>query len=170
MDTPGLTIYNVPTMQPRWDRVGVFYVTFAALWTAIVVAGMSFCWYNRHHPIMRIRALHLSFSGIILLHVYWVLAQIVYPIGATMPILIAYDVQYFVMGIWFPLGIALFHAANLRFLRVAKLQRRFTHPELRRIRGGDGRKSSSWIGRFRNMEYDRKVSVFITIGVVIQVR
>lgn len=169
MDTPAPNIYNFPQMPPRWDAVGIFYVTFAATWTAIVVAGMSFCWYNRAHPIMRIRGLPWAFTGIILLHVYWTLAQIVYPVGATMPVLAAYDTQYFVMGIWFPLGIAFFHAANLRFLRVAKLQRRFTHPEMRRITGCDGRRSS-WLCRLRNMNYERKVSIFIGVGMVIQVR
>jgi hypothetical protein len=37
------------------------------------------------------------------------------------------------MGTWFPLGIALFHASNLRFLHVAKLQKQFARPELQRV-------------------------------------
>jgi hypothetical protein len=169
MDTPGLTIYNVPPISPKWDRIGVFYIAFAATWTAIVVAGMAFCWYNRHLPILRVRNLPLAFSGIIFLHLYWIMAQITYPIGATMPIVIAYDVQYFVMGTWFPLGIALFHASNIRFLQVARLQRQFANPDLRRRRGYNGVQSSSIFYRIRNMTYDTKVMVFIIVGLVIQV-
>jgi fatty acid desaturase len=169
MDTPILTIYNVPPMSPKWDRIGVFYIAFAATWTAIVVAGMAFCWYNRHLPILRVRNLQLAFSGIIFLHLYWIMAQITYPIGATMPIVIAYDVQYFVMGTWFPLGIALFHASNLRFLQVARLQRQFANPDLKRRRGDNGVQSSSIFYRIRNMTYDTKVMVFIIVGLVIQV-
>jgi hypothetical protein len=29
---------------------------------------------------------------------FWIMAQITYPIGAMMPIVIAYSVQYFIMG------------------------------------------------------------------------
>jgi fatty acid desaturase len=169
MDTPGLTIYNVPPMPPKWDHVGVFYIAFAATWTVIVVVGMGFCWYNRHLPILRIRCLPLAFSGIIFLHLYWIMAQITYPIGATMPVVVAYDVQYFVMGTWFPLGIALFHASNLRFLQVARLQRQFAHPDLKRKRNYKTT-HSSLSHRIRSMDYDTKVMAFIIVGLVVQVR
>jgi fatty acid desaturase len=167
MATTGLTIYDLPTIPPKWDRVGVFYVVFCSIWTTIVVAGMAFCWYNRQLPSLKVRALPLSFGAVIFLHLYWIMAQITYPIAGTMPVVIAYDVQYFVMGTWFPMGIALFHAANLQFLRVAELQRQFTHPDLkRRI---DTSAPSSTLGRTRKMDYNTKVMTFICTGVVIQV-
>jgi hypothetical protein len=97
------------------------------------------------------------------------MAQITYPIGATMPIVIAYDVQYFVMGIWFPIGIALFHAANLRFLHVAQLQKQFAHHDTKRKSGNDST-YSYWFCWLRNMEYTTKVMRFIVIGVIVQVR
>jgi hypothetical protein len=168
MDTPDLTIYNVPPISPRWNRVGIFYITFCATWTSIVAAGMAFCWYNRELPILRVRGLSLAFGSVIFLHLYWIMAQITYPVGATMPIVIAYDVQYFVMGTWFPLGIALFHASNLRFLRVARLQKQFALPEVKRKRGCDGA-HTSWLCRIRNLDYDTKVMSFIGTGMVIQV-
>jgi fatty acid desaturase len=169
MDTPPLTIYNVPPMSPKWDRVGVFYISFCATWTFIVVTGMAFCWYNRNLPIMRVRGLPLAFGSVIFLHLYWIMAQITYPIGATMPIVIAYDVQYFVMGTWFPLGIALFHASNLRFLRVARLQKQYTLTEVKTKRGCNGA-HTSWFCKIRNLNYDTKVMSFISTGMVIQVK
>ncbi|KAH7073930.1 hypothetical protein BKA63DRAFT_44224 [Paraphoma chrysanthemicola] len=167
MNTPGLTIYNLPPMPPNWDRVGVFYVTFCAIWTTIVMLGMAFCWYNRNLPILRVRGLPLAFGSVIFLHLYWILAQITYPIGATMPIVIAYDVQYFVMGTWFPLGIALFHASNLRFFYVARLQKQFAQPSFQRSRNQTV-STSSWFSRFRNMAYTSKVMTFIISGMVVQ--
>lgn len=169
MDVPPLTIYNVPPMPPNWDRVGVFYITFCATWTTIVVTGMVFCWNNRHLPILRVRGLPLAFAAVILLHLYWIMAQITYPIGATMPIIIAYDVQYFVMGTWFPMGIALFHASNLRFLRVAKLQRQFAQHDLTRKKVNYGARIS-WVSRLRDLDYNTKVMIFIIAGIVFQVR
>ncbi|GKT63101.1 integral membrane protein [Colletotrichum tofieldiae] len=163
-----LTIYNLPPMPPKWDSIGIFYITFCATWTAIVLVGMVFLWANRTNPILKIRGLPLAFGSIIFLHLYWCMAQITYPIGGTMPVVIAYDVQYFVMGIWFPLGIALFHASNSRFLHVAKLQRlHFTGKGAHYRRGCNGAKTS-WLCRFRNMDYEKRLMIFIWIGIVAQ--
>lgn len=169
MDT--LTIYNVPAQPPVWDRVGIFFVTFAAAWTALVFSGMVFCLWNRHIPALRVRSLPLAFGGILLLHLYWCMAQIVYPIGGSMPIVVAYSVQYFVMGTWFPLGIALFHAANLRFLRVAELQRQFESGNQQvRVWAAEGRGASrkSWMARWSSVWRENKVFVLIGVGMALQ--
>lgn len=169
MSTSIVAIYNVPPMPPKWDRVGIFYISFCATWTTLVAAGLAFCWYNRHLPILRVRGLPLAFGAVIFLHLYWIMAQITYPIGATMPIVIAYDVQYFVMGTWFPLGIALFHASNLRFLRVAELQKRYTQKvNVQRRKAWNGA-HSSWLYKVRNLEYDTKIMAWIVTGIVFQV-
>ncbi|OAA80940.1 Regulator of G protein signaling superfamily [Akanthomyces lecanii RCEF 1005] len=166
---PGITVYNLPTSPPVWDRLGIFYITWAASWTTLVLSGMVFCWINRKSPILKIRGLPLSFGAIILLHSYWILAQITYPIAHTMPLVLAYDIQYFFMGIYFPLGIALFHASNLRFLHIAKLQKQFTHPALRLKAQGCNGASTSWLCRFRNMGYTKRVMAFISVGMAVQV-
>jgi hypothetical protein len=164
-----ITVYNFPAQPPNWDSVGIFYVTYAAIWTTIVASGMVFCLWNQHIPALRIRSLPLAFSGLLLLHLYWCMAQIVYPIGGTMPIVIAYEVQYFIMGTWFPLGLALFHAANLRFLRVAELQKQFesTSP-IARIRSGKGARTSltTWLGQWRAVKYDNKIFILLSIGMI----
>lgn len=163
-----LTVYNIPTSPPNWDRVGVFYISWCVSWTTLLLAGMIFCLVNRHNPVLRFRGLPLSFPAIALLHVYWILGQITYPIGGTMHMVLAYDIQYFGMGVYFPLGIALFHASNHRFLHIAKLQKRFVHPEIRTERGCNGA-DSSWLCRLRNMKYTTKISLFVGIGMVFQV-
>lgn len=165
----GLTVYNMPPSPPNWDRVGVFYIAFCITWTTLLVAGMVFCAVNHRVPILRVRGLPLSFSAIALLHVYWILGQITYPIGATMPTVLAYDVQFFGMGVYFPLGIALFQASNLRFLHVARMQKQqFANPELRIERKCNGA-GTSWLCRLRNMDYMKRTLCFITIGMVLQV-
>lgn len=164
----GLTIYNMPVSPPKWDRVGVFYIAFCVTWSTLLFAGMIFCWFNRRVPIIRVRGLALSFPAILMLHVYWVLGQITYPVGATMPTVLAYDVQYFGMGVYFPLGIALFQASNLRFLHIAKMQKQFAFPELRISRRCNGA-GTSLLCRLRNMEYMTKTMVLIGIAMFFQV-
>lgn len=165
----GLTIYNFPPGPPRWDRIGIFYIVFACTWTALVLLGMAFCWHHRRLPILKLRGLPLSFSAILCLHSYWILAMMTYPIGGTMPVVLAYDVQYFVMGIYFPLGIALFHASSCRFLHVAKMQKQFTHPEARRRAACKG-VETWWLCRLANMYYSTRLMTFIAVGMVFQVR
>lgn len=164
-----LSIYTLPPSPANWDKIGVFFISWCASWTSLVIIGMAFCWWNRHLPVLKIRGLPLSFAAISFLHIYWILAQITYPIGATMPLVLAYSIQYFFMGIWFPLGVALFHASNLRFLRVARLQKQFTHPA-RRIESGCSGAKSSWLCRLRSMDYTKRSMLFIGLGMIIQVR
>ncbi|KAL7931777.1 putative GprK-type G-protein coupled receptor protein [Trichoderma chlorosporum] len=163
-----VSVYTLPPSPPNWDKVGVFYISWCTSWTTLLITGMVFCWFNRNLPVLKIRGLLLSFSAISFLHIYWILAQITYPIGATMPIVLAYDIQYFFMSLWFPLGVALFHASNLRFLRVARLQKQFTHPS-RRVEPGCNGASTSWLCRLRNMDYTKRSLLFIGLGMIIQV-
>ncbi|KAF5533251.1 GPCR type [Fusarium mexicanum] len=169
MDAPPvITIYNLPPSPARWDRVGMFYIIFCVVWTLLVLAGMVFCWYNRNNPLLRLRGLALSFSAIVLLHLYWILGQIVYPVGPTIPIVLAHDIQYFFMGIWFPLGIALFHASNSRLLHVAKLQKKYSSAHLR-DQFNSSQPYNSWLCRFQCLERTKKVLVLTGVGMVVQV-
>ncbi|KAG5753583.1 hypothetical protein H9Q70_003788 [Fusarium xylarioides] len=169
MDAPPvITIYNLPPSPARWGQVGIFYIIFCIVWSLLVLAGMTFCWTNRNNPLLRLRGLLLSFSAIVLLHIYWILGQIVYTVGPTIPIVLAYDIQYFFMGIWFPLGIALFHATNSRLLHVAKMQKKYSSAHLR-DQSNSAQPYSSWLCRFKCLERTRKVLVLTGIGMVVQV-
>jgi hypothetical protein len=162
-----VNVYDLPPSPPKWDRVGIFFVSFCGTWSSLVFAGMVFCWLNRRSPILRIRGLPLSFSAILLLHTYWILAQLMYPVGRTLPIVVTYDIQYFFMGIWLPLGIALLHASNSRLICIAKLQRQFASQPLVRVtcNGGD----SSVLCRFRSLECTAKLMMLISAGMILQV-
>ncbi|KAG6314355.1 hypothetical protein E4U44_001885 [Claviceps purpurea] len=164
------TIYNFPPTPPKFDPVGTFYIAFGASWTLLVVAGMLFCALNHDNPVLKIRCIPLSFGAIILLHSYWILAQVTYSVGMSMPIVLAYDIQYFFMGVYYPLGMALFHASNLRFLRIAKLQRHFARSE---VRGREERSREggvlSGFRRVRGWEYTAQVMFWVGLGISVQI-
>ncbi|TFA98351.1 hypothetical protein CCMA1212_009818 [Trichoderma ghanense] len=162
------SVYTLPPSPPNWDAVGIFYISWCATWTTLVLAGMLFCWLNRDLPVLKIRGLPLSFGAIAFLHIYWILAQITYPVGATIPPVLAHDIQYFFMSVWFPLGVALFHASNLRFLRVAQLQRQFTHPTPRRVEPGCNGGKVSWLCRLRSCDFTKRSLLLIGLGMVVQ--
>ncbi|KAG6172223.1 hypothetical protein E4U51_007691 [Claviceps purpurea] len=164
------TIYNFLPTPPKFDPVGTFYIAFGASWTLLVVAGMLFCALNHDNPVLKIRCIPLSFGAIILLHSYWILAQVTYSVGMSMPIVLAYDIQYFFMGVYYPLGMALFHASNLRFLRIAKLQRHFARSE---VRGREERSREggvlSGFRRVRGWEYTAQVMFWVGLGISVQI-
>ncbi|PHH62101.1 hypothetical protein CDD81_7594 [Ophiocordyceps australis] len=152
--------------EPVLDPVGIFYICWAIIWTLVMAAGMVFLISRRHLPILRIRGLGLSLASIVLLHLYWASVQIGYVIGPLIP----GDAEFWVMGIYLPFGMALFHASNSRFLHVAKGQKKY------------GQRGSHWAearpawlasgrgmrARFRRLDYTSKVLVLVAAGMVVQ--
>ncbi|OTA98559.1 hypothetical protein M426DRAFT_69568 [Hypoxylon sp. CI-4A] len=168
-DPAHISLYSLPKSPPNFDKVGTFYVAFCATWTFLLLVGVVFLLVNRKDPILKVRGIGLTLTAVLFLHVYWVLAQITYPIGLTMPVLTAFDVQYFFMGIWFPLGMATFHASNTRFLYVAQRQKKYAKsPYARRKKGCNGA-DTSWLCRLRNLDYPTRILIWIGLGMIVQV-
>ncbi|KAK3392866.1 hypothetical protein B0H63DRAFT_2793 [Podospora didyma] len=174
-------------MKPvaRLDGVGIFWITFGAVWTAMLLCGMVFLHKKRHtmtstgNPSARyastprLRGLTLTFAGLILLHLYWITVMIAYSVGPLAPEV----AEFWIMGLWYPFGIALFQAGNSQFLHVAKAQSRFARPPSQMDSLYDEKRSSqkgrsTCVGRLwtsvRNMEYSQKMFTFITSGMVVQ--
>jgi hypothetical protein len=146
----------------RLGAVGIFYIVFAALWTAVLLAGMIFLWIRREMPILRIRGLPLSFAAITFMHTYWLAVQLAYWYGALMPEV----AEFWIMGVWFPFGIALFHASNSRFLYVADGQRKF----LQRSETLSAPVSQGGLlARWRKMDHNRRSLILILSCMGLQV-
>ncbi|KAH6605342.1 regulator of g signaling superfamily [Trichoderma cornu-damae] len=151
----GITSDTKPEL--RLGALGIFWMVFTAVWTVILLAGMIFLWIQREMPILRIRGLPLSFAAIALMHLYWIAVQLAYWYGPLMPEV----AEFWIMSIWFPFGIALFHASNSRFLYVADAQRRFIQkseaPSLPVARG-------DLLGRWRQLDYNRRILISVCTG------
>lgn len=144
------------------DGVSIWWITFSTIWTAILISGMVFLYTRRKMPILRIRGLPLSFGAVILLHIYWLAVQWGYTYGHLMP---AY-VEFWIMGLWLPFGIALFHASNSRFLYVAQAQKRYLRTSGESL-DRTGRSKTLW-GRFRAMDYTNRMLLLVCMGMVFQ--
>ena len=155
----GITADTAP--QLNLDGVGVWWLCWAGVWTLLVVAGMAFLMWRRKTPALRMRGLGLSLVAVTMLHLYWFSVQLGYVVGGLAP----GDAEYWVMGTYFPLGIALFHASNSRLLYVAKAQRRYLHrlvdaPKTKRRRG-------AW-GKFKRLDHTSKMIIVVGTGMVFQ--
>lgn len=150
--------------EARLDGLGIFWIIWTFVWTFIVAGGMVFLWRRRDMPMLRIRDLPVSFAAIILLHIYWGAIQTGY---VYFP-LFTPEGEFWIMSLYFPFGIALFHASNSRFLHVAKQQKELfasdeKMPSKSRVRPG------SLLGRFQALDYSKKILVTVGLGMVVQV-
>lgn len=151
-----------------YSPVAIWWDVWAAVWSVVIGAGMFYLIKRRNTPILRVRSLSLSLSAIGLLHLYWIACQIAVMIGPIMP----GDVQFWVMGIYLPCGLALFHASNSYFLHVAKMQKKYAKysflvdstPDAKRPNMGPG-----LISRFRRLDYTLKLVIFVAVAMVGQV-
>ncbi|EYE94640.1 uncharacterized protein EURHEDRAFT_403185 [Aspergillus ruber CBS 135680] len=150
--------------EPLITSVTTWWSCWACIWTVIIVSGIAFLIVNRKAPVLRVRGLGLSLAAIVTLHLYWITIQIGLMLGPLMP----GDAEFWVMGIYLPLGIALFHASNSRFLHVAKAQKKYTQRDSTLESPSDSKKGSL-INRFRHLDYSKKMIVVVGIGMLVQV-
>ncbi|KAF4448484.1 hypothetical protein F53441_8124 [Fusarium austroafricanum] len=140
----------------RFEGIAILWIAFSSVWTILLVAGMAFLYSRRDMPILRIRGLLLSFGSVILLHLYWLAVQWVYVVALLFPP----AVEFWIMSIWLPFGIALFHASNSRFLYVAKSQKNFfvsnnARPKSERVQ------KRGLIGRYSKLNYTNRMLVLV---------
>lgn len=149
-----------------FDGVGIFWSVLAIVWTCILATGMIFLYTKRHMPMLRIRSLPLSFGAVICLHLYWLAVQLGYVYGALMPTAI----EFWIMSIYFPFGIALFQASNSQFLHVSKAQKRFAGTDsFDSFREKPQKGKPTLFERFRKLDYARRVLIYVGIGMAGQV-
>ncbi|TDZ47421.1 hypothetical protein CTRI78_v008539 [Colletotrichum trifolii] len=156
------------------EPAAIFWLVWGGLWTVLVVCGMAFLFVNREMPFLRIRGLALSFGSVTLLHLYWLSVQIGLAIGQFVPD----GAEFWIMGLYLPFGIALFHASNSRFLHIAAAQRRFagssitsTTPSPPQPQAKPARcscRDKTLVGRFRKLDYTSKMLAVVCTGMMLQ--
>ncbi len=150
------------------DDLSKLYISIVIIWTAIVCCGSSFLLYNRDQPLLRVRNTHLWTAAVAFLHSYWVLALLAYVLNGTYPC----TVEFWIMSLWLPFGMALFQVNGMHLLHIASLQTRFISPESLYAYRGSGLVKSGWrslrkLGLPDSLSRLQKVSILA--GVALQV-
>lgn len=94
--------------HPIFDRLGRFFISFAAVYTAVVLAGLTALFLVRKSHAVRIRNFKTICATVLTLHVYLVLVLIAYPLNG----LYKCWMEFWIMNILLPLGIALFQGMS----------------------------------------------------------
>lgn len=157
----GLTTESEP--EVKLDGVGIWWTCWTSIWSVILFCGMGYLIWNRHAQVLRIRGIGLSLTAVLTLHLYWLSVQLGYVLGAVTP----GDAEFWIMGTYLPLGIALFHASNSRFLYVAKAQQRY----LDHLVDGpvESRRAVGILARFKKLDYTSRIVILVGSGMCLQV-
>lgn len=95
--------------HPNFDGPAVFYISFAAIYTAIVLMGLYALFRLRKTHAVRIRSFSVICAAVLCLHMYLILILLVYPLNG----LFKCGMEFWIMSILLPLGIALFQGMTL---------------------------------------------------------
>lgn len=66
-----------PAPVANLDTIRIFYAAVCCTWTVLVALGMGYLWHHRRMPILKIRGLGLTFVAIGVLHIYFIIVQLV---------------------------------------------------------------------------------------------
>lgn len=151
------------------------YISMAIVWSIILFSAMGFLWYHRRLPQLQMRRLPLVFAAMISLHIYYLIVLVAYVLGSAYPCV----VEYWVMSILLPLGIALFQIANTQFLWIAAQQRRYMSiaslEELKidkKTSPLDGHTGSLWQRmrkRLQNLDSVTRMVIYVAVAMTVQV-
>jgi len=119
---------KMPVDTPQLDHLGVVYIVLAAFWTTVLLAGSAALWRLRHHESIRKRKTGLTIAAVLILQIYWCSNMVIYPLNGAYPC----SINYWVMSIYFPVGIALFALHNVQLLSISARQRDLRHHPFRR--------------------------------------
>ncbi|KAI9844374.1 MAG: hypothetical protein M1838_002198 [Thelocarpon superellum] len=121
--------------EPNLDVLGTLYMGFCIVWTFLLLVGLTFFLLHRHVDFVRMRNACMVTAAILTIHVYLVIVLLQYPINGAFPC----DLEFWIMSIQFPLGIALFQAQNVQLLSLSYQQSRMLFGAV-----GKPRKSPAW--------------------------
>ncbi|KAF2130552.1 hypothetical protein P153DRAFT_384815 [Dothidotthia symphoricarpi CBS 119687] len=156
------------------DSTGWTYMGMMIVWTVAFIAGVGYLWINRQLQSLRMRRIPLLLAGLIPLHLYGVVCLLSYLLGPLLPC----TAEYWVMNLYLPFGIAIFHATNSQFLHIASRQKQFAHmstlkasksidqERAQRVANSRWRRIFAGVERSDNIE---RTLLLIGVGIAIQI-
>ena len=156
------------------DGYGASLLIFIVLYTLGFFAACTYLWYQRHHPVIRMRKIGIALMSIIMLHVYLFLVFVYYSFKGPYPC----GLEFWIMSIYLPIGIGLFQVQNQQLLVVSEGQNQLIHLDepYRPLAGERAHGIGTfryWMFRFKlwwtGTSKQGKYEAFVFAGMVVQV-
>ncbi|KAI9697401.1 MAG: hypothetical protein M1836_004679 [Candelina mexicana] len=153
---------------PNLDILGILYILVCALWSILFLAACGLLYYYRNLPFIRIRDTTLVLSSLMMIHVYLCIILLVYPVNGQF----SCSLEFWIMSIYLPFGIALFQAQNMQLLSLSCRQKQFMYNQKELTYRNRGRLQLCNITGMRQkwseMTLTHRTYVGVAIGVVVQ--
>ncbi|KAI5782711.1 hypothetical protein EDC01DRAFT_223876 [Geopyxis carbonaria] len=94
--------------NPRLDSVGKTYIAVLTLWTVTLSAGLVVFLRHRHMPFIRLRNVPLVCFALGMIHLQLIFDMLMYPLNGSL----SCSLEFWIMNICLPLGIAAFQTNN----------------------------------------------------------
>ncbi|KIV99749.1 uncharacterized protein PV09_08670 [Verruconis gallopava] len=152
--------------SPNFDLLGLSYVAFAFVYSALVLSGLVALFKLRHTHAVRIRSFWTIFGSVILLHAYLVLILLVYPLNGIFKC----GWEFWTMSLLLPLGIALFQASNIRLYAYSMTQKDIVaqSKSLVNCNFDPNQKKPNQNRKLRHWSVEKQTYVAIAFGVIAQ--
>ncbi|KAI9823932.1 MAG: hypothetical protein M1832_002250 [Thelocarpon impressellum] len=112
------------------DGVAKAYITVCCVWSFLLFCGLAVFLLHRNVDFVRMRNASVVTCAVLMIHVYLVIILCLYPVNGGWPC----NLEFWVMSIYFPLGVALFQAQNIRVLSMSVAQKQLMFKPLERSR------------------------------------
>ncbi|KAI4113464.1 MAG: hypothetical protein LQ345_005562 [Seirophora villosa] len=164
--------YSITGPQ-NFDGWGISNVAFATVYTFFLCAACLFLWFQRQHPVVKMRKVGLMLLSVLVLHVFCFMVFAVYLMNGAFPC----SVEFWAMSLYLPIGIGLWQAQNQQLLIVSRQQTELIHSNeiykpLMPSRGRGPGTCRYWLWRFsvwyRGTSTQGKYEGFVFIGIIIQ--
>jgi hypothetical protein len=151
----------------NWDSLGKTYASIAISWTIILYAGVIWLYVHRDVQYLKMRNIPLAIVAVSFLHVYLVKILLAYTTNGHF----LCSVEFWIMSIYLPFGIAFFQANLSQLLSISTQQRRLLSGGRSLMRDP---RSKQWnlrglLARWGSLTQLRKTYVCIAIGMLAQI-
>lgn len=156
------------------DGYGISNIVFGVTYSIGLYAACIYLWYQRHHPVVKMRKVGLMLLSVLVIHVFCFMVFTVYTLNGAWPC----TVEYWAMNLYLPIGIGLWQAQNQQLVIVSRQQSHLIHSNdtyrpLLPPRGRGMGTPRYWLWRvkiwYRSISSQGKYEGFVLIGIVIQV-
>jgi len=155
----------------NYDIYGISQVVIAVLYTIAFFAACAYLWVNRKNPVVRMRNITLAITSICILHVYLFMIFMVYYLNGKFPC----EVEFWIMSLYFPIGIGLYQASNQELLIVSRSQQQLAKSDVwyKQLPHGKVGGIRYWLSCFKlwwtRTSKQGKYEAFVFAGMVVQV-
>ncbi|CAL8574073.1 hypothetical protein XPA_000046 [Xanthoria parietina] len=156
------------------DGYGISLLAFIVVYTVLLYAACIYLWFQRHHPIVKMRKVGLMLLSVLVIHVFCFMDFSVYTMNGRWPC----NVEFWSMSLYLPIGIGLWQAQNQQLIIVSREQTEMSRshrPVFKPLLPPRGRgmgTPSYWFWRlkiwYRTISSQGKYEGFVLFGIIIQ--